>query len=237
MLCYKQALEMDEKNKKIIAFDLDGTLILSGASERAHYDFFKVMSVLLDDESIESLAGKEEWMGDVIQIMSEYTGLNPKNKHSKKAIIKMARNIYQLLYLKAMHENKDDLYLPEIAIVLKTLKKEGFVLTIVTTMPETIVKPILETFGIINLIDIIETQSLDESPDKKELLEDFCNKHGKPAAYIGNSREDSEACNHLGIRFILAGWDISKEEADDIESDATVFNPEELINIVKSLQD
>ncbi len=198
--------------KPILAFDLDGTIISSKAADEAHKQWFKVMGMLLGDSSVESLAGKRDYFPDVLNVMQRLTGLNLNDSMNKDALVKYARNLYQMIYLAEIRKEGKNSLFPDVLDMIIDLKQKCRV-ALITTAPEDMVLPALEILGIKKLFDYIYRSPINKEPSKYDLLNKFTSDVGKPSLYIGNEKKDAEACKMLGIKFGLAKWGKYDEDA------------------------
>ncbi|MFH1510064.1 MAG: hypothetical protein ABIF10_00105 [Candidatus Woesearchaeota archaeon] len=119
--------------KSILAFDLDGTLIRSAAAKEAHIEWYRVMSVLLNDDKVLQLAKRKDYFSDVLQLMHHYTGLDISK--DKAVMVRLARNLFQLLFVGSANRQKDSLVVPGIKDLLEKLK-ERYALALITTTPQ-----------------------------------------------------------------------------------------------------
>ena len=215
--------------KQIIGFDFDGTVLKNDS--KVHEDWFRVMGYLLKKPSTKKLAGKKDYFPEVFKVMEQYTGLNKEDKHDRKIMTALARNLFQMLYLRRIKVAGKDAFYDELIDVLVN-HKQKYTLALITTAPADAVAPALKIGGIFDLFDIISITPIEKRPNKKELLETFCKKHGKPIIYIGNSLEDGKACKDLEIPFALAKWDKYDKEAEKY-SKYKMSKPSEVTGAIK----
>lgn len=183
--------------KPILAIDFDGALLKHRPFQQAHIKWFKVMSVLLKDPSINKYAELEDYFGKVHEVMERYLG---KVNHDVR--VRFARIMYAMATVAEVQ--KKDL-VKEFAAYLKTLKKK-YKLALVTSAPEDAVEPILEKLGISGLFDFLYKSPMHRHPDKKQLFKEFIAKYGKPMYYIGSGDEDIKNCKEIGIKTISVNW-------------------------------
>lgn len=219
--------------KKIIVFDFDGTIIKSKAGKKAHVEWFRILGLLLKKKNIIKLAGKKDYFKEVYSLMEQYTGLSKKNKLEKTVMIKLARNLYQMLFLGYVTSYKKDLEIKEVIKYIKKLKRK-YRIALVTTTPEDIVIPILSLIKQTKLFDIVFVQSLQKQPSKAELINEFVKRYGKPVLQIGNSLEDIEIAKKLGIVSVLACWDDFEKQAAGV-ADILVSDIKKLDSVIKGL--
>jgi len=217
--------------KKIIGFDFDGSVIRSIASDAAHYEWFKVLSVLLKDPKIKKLATKKDYFPDVYRLMEKYTGLSRKNTFEKEVSTRLARNLYQLAMLGPANKYKKKLLFKDVAKAILQLKKK-YKVALITTVPGDIVLPMLKLINF-DKFDIVHTTPINERPSKLNALKRFSKKYKKPELYIGNTIEDINACKKLKIRSVLVTWGKYDKKAVD-KADYVAQNAEELKRIIEN---
>ena len=83
------------EEKPIIAVDFDGALLKSRPFEEAHKRWFYVMSILLNDESINNYAGLENYFEKVHEVMERFLG-----KVDEKTKLNLHENCTQSLRLR-----------------------------------------------------------------------------------------------------------------------------------------
>ncbi|MBD3304246.1 HAD hydrolase-like protein [Candidatus Woesearchaeota archaeon] len=218
--------------KKIIGFDFDGSVIRSIASDEAHYEWFKVMGVLLKDPQVKKLAGKKDYFQDVYRLMERYTGLSQKNSFEKEVSTRLARNLYQLAMLGPANRHKKKLLFKDVAKLILQLKKK-YRVALITTVPGDIVLPMLKLIRF-EKFDIVHTTPINEKPSKLTALKRFSRKYKKPALYIGNTLEDMEACKRLKIKSVLVTWG-KYDKAAVINADYVAKTAGELKKIIDAL--
>ncbi|MFC1742164.1 HAD family hydrolase [Nanoarchaeota archaeon] len=197
---------------KIIAFDLDGTIINSSAAEKAHAAWFDLMAKMLGDDSVRQHTGDADYFPAVLDIMSRLTGLRKEDSFDKSVMVKYARNLYQMMYLAELKKEGKDAFVPEMLDMILELKKTCRV-ALITTAPEDMVLPALEIAGIKKYFDYVYRGPLNQEPSKLSMLQKFVRDIGKPDLYIGNEKVDADACKELGINFALAKWGKHDEDA------------------------
>lgn len=193
--------------KSIIAFDFDGTIIRSAAAREAQAEWYRVMSVLLNDDKVLQLAKRKDYFADVMLVMQRYTGLD--NSKDRTVIVRLARNLFQLAFLGSACREKGNLVFPGMKPLLEKLRKMH-TLALITTTPQDIVHPLLKLADCA-VFDYVFGQPIDEMPSKLHLLERFVNNFEKPICYVGNSVEDIESCRLLKIPSILVTYDTSEK--------------------------
>jgi len=219
--------------RPVIAFDLDGVLISTNASDKAHAAWFRLMGQILNDSSVEQLSQKKEYFGDVLNLMERLTGLDKTDTFNQQILVKLARNLYQLSYLSELRKEGRAAFVPEMIDMIIDLKSK-FRIALITTAPEDMVLPALEIVKIKELFDYIYRSPLNKEPSKIDVLTKFVKDVSSPALYIGNEKKDAEACRQLGIKFALAKWGRYDEDAALI-SKFTLTSPQQLRGVAELL--
>src|SRR3989338_3051810 len=205
--------------KPILAIDLEGALMYSRPFDNAHKKWFSLMADLLNDQSINNYAGLENYFPQVDIVMKRYLGYI-----DKKARTTFARQIYALI---TIAETKSADLVSEFAKYLRKIKSQ-YSLALVTSAPEAAVEPILQKVGCLDLFDYVYKSPVNKRPSKKELLQEFIEKHGKPKFYIGHGDKDILSCKELCILSITVNWVSKGEHHGDYQAD-TVKNLEKLL--------
>jgi len=183
--------------KPIIAVDFDGALLKSRPFDEAHKRWFHVLSILLEDDSINQYADLDNYFDKVHEVMEKYLG---DVDHETR--VEFARNLFSMVTIAEV--TKDDL-VADFAEYLKGLKGK-YRLALITSAPETSVEPILRKIGCSDLFDILYKSPMGRHPNKRELFEEFIKEHGKPVYYIGNGDKDITSCKELGVPAISVNW-------------------------------
>ncbi len=183
--------------KPILAIDLDGALLYPRPFLTAHKEWFKVFSLLLDDESISEYANQEKYFEKVDIVMDSY--LEGVNREEKTAF---ARQMYAMVTAAEVTQN--DLVI-EFAEFLRSIKNK-FQLALITTMPGDGVDPILQKVECEDLFDIVYKSDMHTQPTKKVLFEKLIQEHAKPLFYIGDGDKHITLAKELGITTISVTW-------------------------------
>ncbi|MBT7903286.1 HAD hydrolase-like protein [Candidatus Woesearchaeota archaeon] len=219
----------------IIGTDLSGTLIKEQAAAIGHKDWFRLMSTLLEDPSVALMGNNPNYFLEVFGVMSRYTGLNPAIDSEKKLMTKLARNLFQMCFLKSAKQAaaKNNLGYFEYLDLLKTLKtqKKDCKIALITTTPQDIVNPLLKLIDCEKLFDHICKSDLSNKPNKKELLDQFQKQNGKLTFYVGNEYSDYVACTQLGITCFLINFDSEK-----YKKSITSTNPKNNTNLKEQIK-
>ena len=213
---------MNLSDKKLILFDLDGTLIDSvpDLSESVNFMLRELKKPTFSEELIRT------WMGNGAKTLVQ--------RAVKKDDVDDELKIFLTHYSNNLC-NKTILY-PSVKKTLKTLKDRGFKLAIITNKPYDFIEPILKGLDILKYFDdFIGADSLDEKkPHPKPLLY-MCEKFGvsvKDSVMVGDSKNDILAAKVAGMDSIGVNYgynydeDIVTYEPDLIIDDfAKIINP------------
>ncbi|MEM4637644.1 MAG: HAD family hydrolase [Candidatus Woesearchaeota archaeon] len=206
--------------KPIICVDLNGALIKQRPFDIAHKEWFRIMSELIRDYSINEFAFKEDYFKDVQEIMKKYLGnVDIKTRNA------FARNIYSMVVIESV--KKWDL-VEDFAEYLNNIKKR-FIVALITSAPTLAVKGILEKIECKDLFDIVLASPMEEVPGKRELLEIFIKKHGRPLFYIGAGDEAINAFKDAGVKTIVVNWVVTGKNKGNFEAN----NIQELDKIIQ----
>lgn len=209
--------------KKAIVIDMDGALLKSRPFDIAHKEWFRIMAELLRDQTINEHAFKPDYFVYVHEIMKRYLGEIDEASQNV-----FARNIYAMCVVEAV--KKWDL-VEEFSEHLRKLKKK-FIIVLITTTPSIAVAPILEKVHCADLFDVIIGSPMEKEPKKKELIELFMKRYGKPEFYIGNGDKDLKIVKDLGIKTISVNWvakgdvkgNFEAEKVEDIDKILERYN-------------
>ncbi|MCL4361639.1 HAD hydrolase-like protein [Candidatus Dependentiae bacterium] len=123
--------------------------------------------------------------------------------------------------------------------LLITLKKNGFILAIITNNSKTIVDKFL-TINEINFFDYIDGGNFFSYLfGKNHLIDKFLKKHGvdsQNAIYIGDEVSDIEAARKSNVKIISVCWGYEKyEKLIQHNPDHLAKNPEDVLKILKEM--
>ena len=221
--------------KEILAVDFGGTFISNKAADIAHYQWFKVMAMLLNKPEIEKYAGDKDYFKYVYKIMEDFTGLNQENEEHKNILKRWARSLFAFITIGEVKKLGKNILFKDFANYLRELKPK-YSLAVVSSQPQDSILPILSILGCEDIFDYIYESSFYEEPDKYLVLSRFVNENGKPLYYIGNSSDDLEACRKLKIPLINVTWDKQDLSVNyrkkDLIGDFVINNVEELKKII-----
>ncbi len=190
------------KEKNVLLFDLDGTLVdsapdLALALNRTLKDLNKAQ---YDEEII------RRWIGTGAKVLVEHalSASLATNEKLDPALVNDALTIFLQHYQHCLSDNTT-LY-DDVKEALFILKSAGFRLAIITNKIEAFTLPILKTLGIIELFEIIISGDTlaDKKPNPAQLhfaLEQL-NVSAKQCVMIGDSKNDILAAHAANISSI-----------------------------------
>jgi phosphoglycolate phosphatase len=217
------------KNKKLIIFDLDGTLIDSVPDLTASINFMleKLKRKTFSEDTI------REWVGNGAQILV-------KRALSGKAIVDpdIDENLFSKaldIFLQNYEQNvcvKTTTYV-NVTQSLKALKKSGYKQAIVTNKPYSFIKPILEKLELFELFDLyIGGDSLSKKKPDPEPLLHVCKKLDvkiEDSIMVGDSKNDIVAANACEMQSIGVSYGYNYGE------DISIYNPSLVIHDFKDI--
>lgn len=221
---------MNFKEKELIIFDFDGTLIdsvpdLAGAINKMllHYNLDP-----LTQEQVVLYVGKGA-RNLVVKSLEQAT----KGREVSEQILQEAFDIY----LRAYKENfcdKTDIY-PGVAETLEYLNNKGYLLAICTNKPLFFIEPILEQLSIKHYFKywIGEDSLSAKKPDAAPLLHiiDKMKKSVEKSIMVGDSQNDILAAKNAGMESIGVsyGYNYNQSIADN--------NPTAVVNSFSALKE
>jgi len=204
-------------NKKLIIFDLDGTLYKTEeVSVPALKEVFSSFGIKLSEETILNQFGEP-----TEQIIEN---LVPKEKIDQKELIEkaIAQKESELIPMKAtLYQGVENL--------LKILTDRGHKLAICSNGRNDYIEEVLETTSIMKYFSSIKAHTEDKSKaDRiKELLSEFS---VEDAVMVGDRYHDIEAAESASVKSVGALYGYGGEEAK--EADFVIAEPGELLSIV-----
>lgn len=209
---------------KVILFDLDGTLSdpKVGITKSVQYALHKMDIVEPDIDKLEC------FIGPPLQVsFAEY--YNFDEAHTQKAI-----NLYRERFKeKGMFEN--ELY-SNIALLLKSLKEQGFTLVVATSKPTIFAEKILNYFNIDQYFELIVGSNLDGTrASKTEIIQYILDKYDEHKRgdfiMIGDRKHDIIGASNTGIDSIGVTFGYGSFE------ELSNSNPTYIVKSVNQLKD
>jgi len=192
--------------KKVIIFDLDGTLIDSSP------DLTLAVNDMLQDLGRPTFSDEiiTSWIGNGVQLLVKRALLG--GTHQSQSISSKLQEKALCIFLASYEKNvcvKTTIY-PGVASSLKTLKSLGYQLTIVTNKPKQFVQPILACLGVGGLFDIILGGScLNKRKPDPLPLQTICDRlkvSVDQCVMVGDSKNDILPANALAMDSIAVSY-------------------------------
>jgi len=189
-------------SKKVLIFDLDGTLIDSALdlALAINHMLITLNKTPFDESTIHT------WVGNGAQILVQraLSGSIKINSNIEDTYVAQALDIFLNYYAKHLCV-KTQLY-PQVHSTIHHLKQNGYTLAIVTNKPYAFVSPILECLGLANIFDIIlgGDSLCEKKPHPMPLMHvaKQCKVTIQECIMIGDSKNDilaAKACNMHSI--------------------------------------
>ena len=210
---------MEFKDKKLLLFDLDGTLIDSvpDLSDAVNYMLKELNRSIFSEDIIRT------WVGNGAQTLVKRAllGQSDISNDIDTELFEKALNIFLIFYKNNVCVNTK-LY-SDVHETLNSLKKQNYRLVIITNKPYDFIKPILLKFELDNLFEyFIGGDSLEKKkPDPMPLLH-VCEKFNisiEDSIMIGDSKNDILAANSIDMDSIGVTYGYNYTE------DISVYNP------------
>ena len=193
---------MKFSNKKVILFDLDGTLINSSPDLASAVNH--MLKTLDRDTFSEGVI--HGWVGNGAQVLVKraLSGQSEIDVNLDSVLFEKALDIFLSFY--AENLCVATVTYPNVSSTLKALKSKGYRLAIVTNKPFAFVEPILEGLKLSGLFELIlGGDSLSQKkPDPMPLLH-VCKTLGvavDDCVMVGDSKNDILAANACGMQSI-----------------------------------
>ena len=224
---------MKLNNKKLLIFDLDGTLIdSSGDLALAVNHTLKTLNLSTYD--IDTI---HHWVGNGAEILIKraLSGSKTIDTTLEERYWREALKIFLDFYSKNL--TVATVTYPNVLTTLKTLKKRGYRLAIVTNKPYIFIEPILEKLGLSNFFELIlGGDSLEKKkPDPMPLLY-ICQKLNifpNESVMIGDSKNDILASKSANMDSIGVTYGYNYGESIEYYKPTIVYNKFE--DILESL--
>lgn len=193
---------MKFENKKLLIFDLDGTLINSALdlALAVNYMLKTLERDTFDEQVIHGWVGN----GALMLVQRALSGDRKVDESLDEASIEKALGIFLEYYGKNLC-NATIPY-PNVTTTLNTLKEKGYTLAIVTNKPFAFVEPILEGLGLNGLFELIlggDSLPL-KKPDPAPLLHvcETLSISEEQSLMVGDSKNDILAANACAMQSV-----------------------------------
>ena len=221
---------MKLNNKKVILFDLDGTLINSALDLAKAVNH---MLVILERDTFKEET-IHEWVGNgaLALVKRALSGQTTIDESLDSSYVEDALEVFLDYYAK----NLCNATVPyrNVSKTLHTLKEKGYRLTIVTNKPFAFVAPILKGLGLDDLFELIlggDSLAV-KKPDPAPLLH-ICKKLSvgvDDCVMVGDSKNDILAANACGMQSVGVTYGYNYGEAIEMyEPSVTIDDFEELL--------
>jgi phosphoglycolate phosphatase len=215
-------------NKKIIIFDLDGTLLntLEDLTDSVNYMLSQFDYPSKNIEQIKNYVGN-----GVYKLIERAVPEGKLNKNFDKCV-----EIFKNRYKENMY-NKTSLY-QGIEQMLKKLKQKGFIIAVASNKFDLAVKELCNKY-FSNLIDCAfgenEKAGIKKKPSPDIVLNILTKYNLLPeqALYVGDSEVDIQTAKNSGIECISVCWGFkTKEFLNQNEATNIIDTPEEIFNFI-----
>lgn len=195
------------KNKKLVIFDMDGTLIDSAPSLAFAANYMRKQAGK-DELSVDRI---RQFIGNGSAILAKKAYLNRhefnENEIDKEEFEK-AHKIFLDFYGKNLNA-KTELY-PDAIKTVKLLNTQGYIVTLVTNKPHQFVLPMLKHFNLLehfqDYIGASEKFNKKPAPDMLLYICEKFNINPKDAVMIGDSKNDIFAAKSANIDSIAVSY-------------------------------
>lgn len=220
---------MQFTNKKVLLFDLDGTLVDS------------VPDLALSiNAMLESLGKKtypidtvRQWVGNGAEalVARALSGETTIDKGLEPLVLSKALDIFLEFY--AQNVSVESVAYPEVLQTLTTLKNRGYRLTIVTNKPIAFVEPLLSNLGLYHLFEYsIGGDSLEQKKPHPLPLLHICEKlhvSVQECVMIGDSKNDILASKEAKMQSIAVSYGYNYGE------DIALHKPEAIVDSFQNI--
>ncbi|WP_227370860.1 phosphoglycolate phosphatase [Halomonas sp. M20] len=213
---------------RLVAFDLDGTLIDSVP------DLAAAVDVMLIERDLPPAGAAlvRDWVGNGSHKLVERALHYATGNVPDEATLDMAHTAFLEHYGRAPH-SRTRVY-PGVKKALMALKQRGLILVLVTNKPHAFVAPILDALSLAGYFEVtLGGDSLAQKKPDPAPLRYMANRFNVPCEQclmVGDSRHDMEAGKRAGFRTIAVPYGYNHgEPIIDSEPDLIVESLKELV--------
>lgn len=217
---------------RLIAFDLDGTLIDSAPDlvEAVNYALTKL------DKPTHSQATIQQWIGNGADVLVKRALLNNWHVGEIPDDFEIAFELFKTYY--AEHDWVHSRLYEGVLETLQTLKNDGFKLACITNKTARFTNPLMETAGLAPYFDFIASGDTfaEMKPNPLPLLETakLFNVAPENAWMIGDSINDISAGKRAGFKTIAVSYGYAGQHSmADLNADYTVNAMSEIVDLIK----
>ena len=218
---------------RLIAFDLDGTLIDSAPDlvEAVNYALTKL------DKPTHSQATIQQWIGNGADVLVKRALLNNWHVGEIPDDFEIAFELFKTYY--AEHDWVHSRLYEGVLETLQTLKNDGFKLACITNKTARFTNPLMETAGLAPYFDFIASGDTfaEMKPNPLPLLETakLFNVAPENAWMIGDSINDISAGKNAGFKTIAVSYGYAGQHSmADLNADYTVNTMLSCVDVIKN---